>query len=108
MGSDDGFELREEQGQDGIVLSLLGDLDLAAAERLEERFDQLRQTHVPVLLDLSQLEFMDSTGIASIARAVRDARASGWKLTVSRQVRGQVQRLIELVDGESLLWPREG
>ena len=103
--TDEGFELRETRDQGQIRLQLRGDLDIAVTERLRERFGELRQESTPVLLDLSELDFIDSSGLACITEAVRNAREDGRELEVGRELREQVKRLLELVDGEQLFWP---
>ena len=103
--TDEGFELRETRDDDRVVLALRGDLDIAVTEALQARLAELRQERAPVLLDLSELDFIDSSGLACITQAVRDAREDGRELAVGRELREQVKRLLELVDGEQLFWP---
>jgi anti-anti-sigma factor len=50
-----------------------------------------------VLIDLSGVTFMDSLGLASIARAYRHAEANGRRV-VLRRGPPQVQRLFEITD----------
>jgi anti-sigma B factor antagonist len=102
---DPGFELRESRADGTSVLSLHGDLDIAATEELQARLDALKADGTSVLIDLAPLEFMDSTGLACIAQAVREARRTGWDLRIGRELHAQVQRLLELVDGDALFWP---
>ena len=103
--TDEGFELRETQEDGQVVLQLRGDLDIAVTEGLRARFQELRQAGTAVRLDLSQLDFIDSSGLACITEAVREAREDGRALEVGRELREQVRRLLELVDGEQLFWP---
>jgi anti-sigma B factor antagonist len=48
-----------------------------------------------VVIDLRQLTFMDSTGVAALVAADRYARRDGWSLAI---VKGppQVQRVLEI------------
>ncbi|HEY2656844.1 MAG TPA: STAS domain-containing protein [Solirubrobacteraceae bacterium] len=60
--------MRERPDPDGTVtLTLLGDLDLTTAETLSTRLAELKTAGHPVRLDLSQLSFIDSTGILEIS-----------------------------------------
>ena len=102
---EEGFSVHEAQDGDRLVLSLRGELDIVAVGQLGPRLDTLIDESVPVLVDLSRVEFIDSTGIACISAAVRRARADGRRLEIGHELRPQVQRLIELVDGASLFWP---
>lgn len=79
-----------------VVLSLSGELDLQSAPELERELAAIRSDRPRrLLLDLSQLEFMDSTGLAAIIRADQAAAADGISLRL-RAGGPQVQRLFEL------------
>lgn len=55
---------------DGVeVLSVRGELDLATAPQLREVLEDGIADDAPVLINLSDCEFIDSTGIAVIVRA---------------------------------------
>ena len=51
------------------VLELRGEIDLATAPRLRESVLQARELGVPVVLDMSLVTFMDSSGINALVRA---------------------------------------
>jgi anti-anti-sigma factor len=80
----------------GITVGLAGELDLETAPELDRRLVEIDATkHGRLLIDLRAVEFMDSTGLASIIRAQRDANSNGHDLAL-RRGSGQVQRLFEL------------
>lgn len=60
------FTLHLDHGRRRLVLT--GELDVAAAEGLDEAIDSLANGTDPVTLDLSNLSFMDSTGLRAILR----------------------------------------
>ena len=62
-----GIESGEKQGVQ--IVSLRGELDLATAPDLRKVLEDELKGLEPVLLDLSECEFIDSTGIAVIVRA---------------------------------------
>ena len=99
------FELTESRDGETVVIAVSGELDLAVAGQLEERLTALRGEGARTRLNLAGLTFMDSTGYACIARSVRDARDQGWELSIDRELQSQVRMLLEVTDGESLLWP---
>jgi anti-sigma B factor antagonist len=102
------FEIRENVDADGVVrLALVGELDIAVADRVEERFRQLREDNRQVLLDLSQLEFIDSSGVRAIVLGLKHARQGGHPLEVDRQISSTVARMIEIMGIGSQLWPAE-
>jgi anti-anti-sigma factor len=62
-----------------------GELDLASAEELEAGLKQLEAGEPDVLvLDLRELEFMDSTGLRTVIAADSRARERGARLVVVR------------------------
>jgi anti-sigma B factor antagonist len=80
----------------GVELRLTGELDLETTPELDQQLDELNGGHPGrLLVDLSGVEFMDSTGLAAILRAQRSAVSSGHTLSL-RRATGQVQRLFDL------------
>jgi stage II sporulation protein AA (anti-sigma F factor antagonist) len=60
----------ESQTTDGVrILSVRGELDLATAPQLGELLEVRDGDPDPVLVNLSDCEFIDSTGIAVVVRA---------------------------------------
>jgi anti-anti-sigma factor len=91
------FSVRRSDDADGAVLWLSGELDLASAPRLTEAIHQVElDGQRRLLLDLSQLAFMDSTGLAVVVAAREHADASGSRLVLRRPM-PQVKRLLSLV-----------
>lgn len=68
-----------------------GELDLAVADQLDRLLAGAEARWV--LVDLSACEFLDSTGIAVILRADKDARRQGGGVFL-HSARGQVQRIL--------------
>lgn len=46
------------------VVSLSGELDLSNAETAETALQEAREADAPLIIDMRELEFIDSTGIA--------------------------------------------
>jgi anti-sigma B factor antagonist len=100
------FGVRETVDSDGRVrLLLVGELDHATTEGLVQRLEQLKETGSPVRLDLSELEFIDSSGIRILLITLRDARQDDWALEVDRSVSWQVERVVNVLGVDSVLWP---
>jgi anti-sigma B factor antagonist len=85
-----------QQGDSATVV-LVGELDESNVADAERR--ALAAAHVPgvgeLVLDLADLTFMDSTGIAMLMRLERDARRRGHRLLLmepSEAVRGRLDR----------------
>jgi anti-anti-sigma factor len=91
-----------------LRLSLTGELDRSSSRQLEERMASLRATRAPVRLDLSQLAFMDSTGIHLLIQLVGDARMKKWQVQIEPNVSRQVLRLFKLVHLDRFLLDADG
>jgi anti-anti-sigma factor len=80
------------------VISVRGELDLSTASDLERPLeDALENGKGPVLVDLSECEFIDSTGIALIVRAwQRLDDAGGSRNLVICSYNDQVRRVLEI------------
>jgi anti-sigma B factor antagonist len=90
------FEIHQAHDGDRLRLKLTGELDLGSAPVLRQRLAQLRAEQRPVRLDLSRLEFMDSTGIHLLLDAYHDARHDGWQLAIDPTLSPRIQRLFKL------------
>ena len=90
------FEIRESPLGGSLRLSLTGELDLASAPKLADRLARLRVRKSPVRLDLSKLEFIDSTGIHLLIRTVGEARIKRWPFQIEPEVAPQVMRVLRL------------
>lgn len=74
----------------GVVLTLGGELDLATVPLLQEQLDRAVRGRGTVVIDLSGLRFIDSSGLRVLVRAEGQLRASGGQLVLvhgSRAVR---------------------
>ncbi len=93
------FEVKLGEIEHGIrAISVRGELDLSTAPQLEGPLDQaLDGGNGSVLIDLSECEFIDSTGIALIVRAWQrlDSGENGRALVICSQ-NDQVRRVLEI------------
>jgi anti-sigma B factor antagonist len=88
------FSVDERRLGETVVLTLHGELDLVSAEVVAARLDELRAGGVPVLLDLDELDFMDSSGLRMVLNAAEASDAGGWEFSLTHGPE-QVQRLFE-------------
>lgn len=88
---------------DRVVLELHGELDLLGAPMLQEDMEKVEaQTPAIVVLDLEDLQFVDSAGLRVILAAHQRSRERGWEFALTRGGE-QVQRLFEIAGvGEHL------
>jgi anti-anti-sigma factor len=78
-----------------VVLTLRGELDLATVPLLEQQVDRVPRGRGVVVIDLSGLRFIDSSGLQVLVRAERQLRASGGQLVLVHGPRA-VRRAFEL------------
>jgi anti-sigma B factor antagonist len=97
------LELETEE-RDGLVRLLLrGELDLSTVTKVQDALQRVEAEPPPVIvLDLSKLTFLDSTGLRCLVTADQRARDAGRRLVI---VRGPdaVQRVFEITRLEERL-----
>lgn len=85
------------------TVCLFGELDLATADAVADEIGRVQATDAPsIVIDLSGLTFMDSTGVRLMLNANARSRADANRLTM---LRGgvAVQRVLELCGVDRLL-----
>lgn len=88
------LETRKEGRATVIVVS--GELDLASSPALQEELDRAAESGAGlVIIDLRELDFMDSTGLSVLVRAHQRADEQGRRLAMVKGPQ-QVQRLLSL------------
>jgi anti-sigma B factor antagonist len=92
-----GFGLMIEELDAGAVrIALRGELDLAHAYTFDEELRRVEESRpTVVVLDLRDLSFLDSCGLARLLAARRRARRAGHRLLLVRGPKA-VQRLFAL------------
>ena len=101
------FEIIESRVDRWLRLTLVGELDLGSAPMLEDRIARLRAKNSPARLDLSKLEFIDSTGLHLLIRSIGEARASDWELEIEPELSPPVMRLFKLARLDRLIFNGE-
>jgi anti-anti-sigma factor len=95
--------IRSSRQQDEHVVALCGELDLGCAEAVQDEMRRVEQTDARrIIVDLSALEFMDSTGLRAMLEIDARSRANGDRVVF---LRGgpTIQRLFEITDTEDRL-----
>jgi anti-sigma B factor antagonist len=103
--SDTTFTLAEDPGSgDERVIRVRGELDIESAPDLERVLLRSRPARQRVVLDLSGLEFMDSTGLRVLLRARAAAEEGRWEIYL-RDVPPTIRRLFDLTGVHDALPP---
>jgi anti-anti-sigma factor len=95
------FDVTVEDAPDGTLLKVSGELDLMSEPQLNHELEQLGGR--AATLDLSELAFMDSTGLRTLLGAAREYP----NVTLQGPLQPPVQRLLELTQTLSILPFRE-
>lgn len=89
------LEIDEAVEGEAHVLRVRGELDIATGRLLEARLRALRDAQREVVLDLSELTFIDSSGLAILVTTAKTAERDGGAFAI-RAVSAAVMRVIEL------------
>jgi anti-anti-sigma factor len=77
------------------TVAAVGELDLATADA----FAAALREHLasgPVLLDLREVSFMDSSGVRVIDGLLRDVEREGWSLAIRPEMQRSVSMVLEM------------
>ena len=85
---------REYKGQ--VVVALRGELDIADAANVAAALTEIVARRPQIIIDLAGLKFIDSSGVAALARARKHARHAGGEVVLAA-AQPQVTRLLTLV-----------
>jgi anti-sigma B factor antagonist len=90
------FRVEVANKGDAVIIRVSGELDLASSPTLEQELERVASSGVSlVVVDLRELEFMDSTGLSVLVRAHQRAAESSQRFGLVNGSQ-QVQRLLDL------------
>lgn len=91
------FAIDSKAYGDHVVLAVRGEVDIATAGALRDHLTVAVTSGQPVVVDLAQAPFLDSTGLGVLVAAAKRARAGGTRLVVARPQRlvGNALRLVQ-------------
>jgi anti-sigma B factor antagonist len=94
----DPFSVHEREEAGVRVIAVAGELDIATAPELCARLDAGRMSRRPrMLVDLTEVDFCDSTGLRALLGAASEVRAHGGRFAIVCPPAGDVARLLEVV-----------
>jgi anti-anti-sigma factor len=91
------FDVTVQDGPDELLVKAAGELDLVSEPQFNAALEQVRGK--PAVVDLSELTFMDSTGLRAILGAAREHP----QLKLRGPLQPPVQRLLELTQTLEIL-----
>jgi anti-sigma B factor antagonist len=81
MGETLTVEVRHEQGC--AIVTATGEIDISTVTPLRERLLEVATSGAPLVVDLEQVSFIDSVGLAVLVGAAKRAAAHGGSLQVA-------------------------
>lgn len=90
------FDIVIEGGHTWARVAVFGELDLATAGELGAALDRERIGGRSVLLDLSGVEFLDSTGLTIILRTMQAAQVDAWNFGILADLSPAALRTIRI------------
>jgi len=91
-----------ESVEDARLIRAAGEVDLSTVHQLRQELDTARDGATAAVLDLSQVTFIDSTGLQLLLEETREAVLTDWTFFILRPS-AAVRRVIELSRTADLL-----
>lgn len=83
-------------GNGAVRIHVQGELDLATSPELDQTLQRELRAGNHVVIDLSEIAFIDSTGLNTLITALRACDSNGGALAVSPSLPAQVRRVLEI------------
>lgn len=92
----DGFLVECEEVTDGYVLRPIGDVDLSCSPRLRHAIAVAQEkSPIRLIIDLDEVPYMDSSGVATLVEAMQIARRNRTKLVLC-SMKEKVRAIFEI------------
>ena len=83
MSKAEELQIETEPIEDCVVVRPIGEIDLSCAAVLRQRLGKVQESQpARLIIDLSEVPYMDSSGVATIVEAMQVARRGGSKLVL--------------------------
>ncbi|GAA3211551.1 STAS domain-containing protein [Nonomuraea helvata] len=82
----------------GVLITVAGEIDCSNADRLESYTTRMRQSGQPLVLDLSGLSFMDSSGLHTLLRLNAAEHPQGVYLAAVHPMPARVLQITKVWD----------
>ena len=89
-------------GATRALVSVAGGLDLSTVTRWEADVENAATASRTIVLDLSEVDFIDSAGVHALFRMLAALEDRGKRLVVVAPSGGRVRRLLEILDVPAL------
>jgi anti-sigma B factor antagonist len=77
------LRLSSERRGDSLIVAIGGELDIVTSRQLDEHLTRARRNHLRIVLDLTEVEFMDTSSLAVIVGHWKRLEAAGGTLVLA-------------------------
>ena len=102
MNDMDAIDVEVKVTPDGAIIVPVGEIDLGRAPAFREHITRVqRDRPIRLIVDLSQVPYMDSSGVATLVEAMQTARRSGSRLVLAN-LQDRVRSIFEIARLETV------
>jgi anti-sigma B factor antagonist len=92
-------DIKSKREGGSVTVAVAGEIDLSTADQLDAAIRQAEETDTNrIVVDLSALSFVDSTGLSVLLEAIKRTRRDGNRLSFVPSKHEAVTRLLALTD----------
>jgi len=104
MARANGFEIRDRGDREAVIVEIAGELDLGTIPELTAHVeDRLDGSPEALVLDLSEVTFMDSSGVRLLIELHERARAQRWTLSLIRSAHEPANAVLRMTGADVAL-----
>jgi anti-sigma B factor antagonist len=95
--------IKSNRKGDSVIVAVAGEIDLSTADQLDGAIRQAEKTEISrIVVDLSAMSFIDSTGLSVLLEAIKRTRMDGNRLSFVPSKHEAVTRLLALTDTKEM------
>jgi anti-sigma B factor antagonist len=92
-------DIKSKREGDSVTVAVAGEIDLSTADQLDAAIREAEKTEISrIVVDLSAVSFIDSTGLSVFLEAIKRNRRDGHRLSFVPSKHDQVVRLFALTE----------
>ena len=95
------FDKKIETNDDTQTIKLIGDLDVYSEDDFRSFIDEEIDTNKDLIIDLEELEYLDSTGLGSFISLLKLTRDEEKEITV-KNLKKNIKKVFKITDLDKL------
>ena len=96
-------DIKSKRERDAVIVAVAGEIDLSNVDQLDGAIREAEKTEINrIVVDLSVLSFIDSTGLSVLLEAIKRNRRNGNRLSFVPSQHNEVVRLLAVTDTTEL------